>query len=250
MTVGERLKYLRELKEYTQKDVANALGLESAAISKYEYGLREPNMDSLKKLATLFEVSTDYLLGLTPDMFRGENEMVQFKIEPVVEKFNSLKDDFNVKSIVTNDIYLGAVLNELCCTVGRNSFGNVEMYKTVNISNIDNILNNFDNADYPIPQLSFEFDFSNDTIMIIEVDDMTDTALPLNAKERTIAYTYKLSKKYNVLAISMSVDEKENIRLTNSFYMSKKSDKYIPLLLPRTTILSAGEYVEILKRLM
>ena len=36
MRIGERIKYLREAKGLTQKDVATKLGLESAAVSKYE----------------------------------------------------------------------------------------------------------------------------------------------------------------------------------------------------------------------
>ena len=62
MTNGERLKYLREKKGLTQKDVATRLGLEPAAISKYELDMREPNIEALKKLATIFNVSIDYII--------------------------------------------------------------------------------------------------------------------------------------------------------------------------------------------
>lgn len=62
MTLGERLKKLREEKGLTQKQVADKLGLESAAISKYEKDLREPNIESLLKLSDLFEISLDELL--------------------------------------------------------------------------------------------------------------------------------------------------------------------------------------------
>lgn len=54
MTLGEKLKKLREEKGLTQKQVADKLGLESAAISKYEKDLREPNIESLLKLSDLF----------------------------------------------------------------------------------------------------------------------------------------------------------------------------------------------------
>lgn len=68
MTVGERIKFLREMNEFTQKDVADRLGVEPAAISKYELNLREPNVESLKKLSEIFEVSIDYLLGNEVDI--------------------------------------------------------------------------------------------------------------------------------------------------------------------------------------
>lgn len=80
MRIGERIKYLREAKGLTQKDVANKLGLESAAVSKYELNLREPNIETLKKLSEIFEVSTDFLLGLTPDAYIGEKDKETFNL--------------------------------------------------------------------------------------------------------------------------------------------------------------------------
>lgn len=62
MTFGERLKMLREEKRLTQKQVADELGFESATISKYEKDMREPNIESLVKLANLFNISLDELL--------------------------------------------------------------------------------------------------------------------------------------------------------------------------------------------
>lgn len=62
MNLGEKLKIYRERKNLTQKDVAEYLELEPAAISKYESGSREPNIESLKRLSEIFEVSLDELL--------------------------------------------------------------------------------------------------------------------------------------------------------------------------------------------
>ena len=62
MNFGEKLKLYRERKNMTQKEVAEYLELEPAAISKYESGMREPNIESLKKLSEIFEVSLDELL--------------------------------------------------------------------------------------------------------------------------------------------------------------------------------------------
>ena len=61
MTNGERLKFLREKKGLTQKEVATRLGLEPAAVSKYELDMREPNIEAIKKLAN------DHLSGWTID---------------------------------------------------------------------------------------------------------------------------------------------------------------------------------------
>ena len=60
--LGEKIKKYREEKKITQVEVAKALGVKAATISKYEAGTLEPNIESLKKLAQLFEVSVDELL--------------------------------------------------------------------------------------------------------------------------------------------------------------------------------------------
>jgi len=62
MNLGEKLKLYRERMNMTQKEVAEYIEVEPATISKYESGMREPNVESLKRLSDLFEVSLDELL--------------------------------------------------------------------------------------------------------------------------------------------------------------------------------------------
>lgn len=58
-----RLKELRTSKNLFQKEVAEILGIDRTTYSKYENGASEPSHEILLKLAEIFEVSTDYLLG-------------------------------------------------------------------------------------------------------------------------------------------------------------------------------------------
>lgn len=60
--LGENLKRYRENLKMTQAEVAEALGIKSATVSKYESGALEPNIEALKKLAELFDVAIDELL--------------------------------------------------------------------------------------------------------------------------------------------------------------------------------------------
>ena len=60
--LGEKIKKYREEKKITQVEVAEVLGVKPATVSKYEAGTLEPNIESLKKLAELFEISVDELL--------------------------------------------------------------------------------------------------------------------------------------------------------------------------------------------
>lgn len=63
--LGQRLKELREDRKWTQKEVAGMLHLHSVTYLHYEKSQREPPLSVLADMARLFEVSTDYLLGLT-----------------------------------------------------------------------------------------------------------------------------------------------------------------------------------------
>ena len=63
--MGEKLRSLRTEKKLTQKQVADRIGLAISAVSSYESGSRYPSYEALIKLAHIFHVSTDYLLGMT-----------------------------------------------------------------------------------------------------------------------------------------------------------------------------------------
>lgn len=67
--LGEKLKSYRESKKMTQAEVAEALEIKSATVSKYESGILEPNIEALKKLSELFEVTIDELLNDEQDRF-------------------------------------------------------------------------------------------------------------------------------------------------------------------------------------
>lgn len=60
---GTRLKELRKEKGYSQIDIANFFNVSKVTISSWELDKQEPCIEDIKKLATIFQVSTDYLLG-------------------------------------------------------------------------------------------------------------------------------------------------------------------------------------------
>lgn len=65
MKFGDRLKFLREKENMYQSELADKLGLAPSTISMYERGDRDPDTSTLTKIAEIFNVSTDYLLGRT-----------------------------------------------------------------------------------------------------------------------------------------------------------------------------------------
>ena len=62
-----RLKQLRSDKQLRQEQVARLVGVSKGAISAYETDIRQPSYDVLIRLANLYRVSVDYLLGRTDD---------------------------------------------------------------------------------------------------------------------------------------------------------------------------------------
>lgn len=65
--VGKRLRLLRTERELTQEELGKVLGVGKTTISQYESEVRKPDADMLKRIAQFFDVSVDYLLGLTEE---------------------------------------------------------------------------------------------------------------------------------------------------------------------------------------
>lgn len=57
------LKQLRKKNKLNQTELAKGIGVSASAIGMYEQGRREPDHETLLKLANFFQVSTDFLLG-------------------------------------------------------------------------------------------------------------------------------------------------------------------------------------------
>ncbi len=61
---NENLKIAREREKITQKDMAERIGVAKSTYSLYESGSREPNVQTIKKIADILNVTADELLGL------------------------------------------------------------------------------------------------------------------------------------------------------------------------------------------
>jgi len=59
----EMLKELREKRDVSQREIAEALDVTSAAVSAWETGAKKPRFDKLQALADYFGVNPDYLMG-------------------------------------------------------------------------------------------------------------------------------------------------------------------------------------------
>lgn len=62
---GCRLRELREKKKMTQAQVARKCNISKASVCGYENNVKIPSADILRRLCSVYEVSADYILGLT-----------------------------------------------------------------------------------------------------------------------------------------------------------------------------------------
>ncbi|MBQ9118725.1 MAG: helix-turn-helix transcriptional regulator [Lachnospiraceae bacterium] len=85
MNFNTRLKQLRQKHHLTQGDLADILALKPTAISNYESGRNEPSFEKLIALSRYFNVSCDYLLGITDAYFPVSGEVID---KDMVEFFN------------------------------------------------------------------------------------------------------------------------------------------------------------------
>ena len=65
--IGKSLKELRKQHSETQTEMAERLGVTQRTIANWEAGDRNPDLEMLAKISSEYDVTTDYLLGLTDD---------------------------------------------------------------------------------------------------------------------------------------------------------------------------------------
>ncbi|OCB00423.1 helix-turn-helix domain-containing protein [Clostridium beijerinckii] len=65
MLLKDRLKELRLERDLLQKDIAQILNLTTSAYGYYEQGKRVPDSETIKILSNFYNVSSDYLLGMS-----------------------------------------------------------------------------------------------------------------------------------------------------------------------------------------
>lgn len=90
---GQKIKYFREQKRWTQTDLAKKVGIGKTAVANYESGLRSPKQDILFDLAKVFDISINEFF---PETVVKENNITSIysKLEPPRQQnvYNYAKD--------------------------------------------------------------------------------------------------------------------------------------------------------------
>lgn len=101
MTFGQKLKQLREDRDLYQKDLAKLLDCSEKSISSYERNYRKPDMETLKKISNVFDVSIDSLLGITDannntNLVKEDATKYTNKTTELINERSELKELFEV----------------------------------------------------------------------------------------------------------------------------------------------------------
>ena len=96
-SLGDRVRELRERDELTQGELAARIGTSASTLSRIEKGeIESPGSDIVVKLARVFRVSTDFLLGITDYPDRKNYDVGQLGLSPeVARRLNSGEVDMN-----------------------------------------------------------------------------------------------------------------------------------------------------------
>ncbi|WP_240418188.1 helix-turn-helix domain-containing protein [Paenibacillus periandrae] len=94
MKYGHRIADLRDEKHLTQEELALKVGITRSALSHYENNRREPDYETIQRIADFFTVSVDYLMGRSEDLTHTANEhakefvsQLELSDQAVLDKF-------------------------------------------------------------------------------------------------------------------------------------------------------------------
>lgn len=109
MDLCSRLVELRKENGYTRESLANELGISKYTLRNYELGSTEPGHSFLIKIANFFNVSIDYIMGVTNERERTSSYQLKSSEHEHIKKY-SLLDDFGRETV---DIILNRELSRV-----------------------------------------------------------------------------------------------------------------------------------------
>lgn len=107
----ERLRHLRNTRNWTQEDVAKNLGIPKPTYVGYEAGKRKPNPNVIIKITDLYNTNADYILGITDDPTPSNKEN---NLRDIKELLQQGEYTFRGKPVAAEDIGLViSILNRM-----------------------------------------------------------------------------------------------------------------------------------------
>ena len=169
--LGERIAELRKERKISQEELADILCTSRQAVSKWERGESDPDIDRLKDLAAYFNVSIDYLLG-----YDVESNSVEAFIKRLEESAD--KGIFDV------------TIDEIKIMVSRN-INNFHLYSYL----IDYLFSCYSlTREASVADLIIEY--AKKAILLFQIDNKDN--IKLGSLHRAVVYAYSLQNKYDL----------------------------------------------------
>ena len=103
--LGSLIKELRKKHKLTQSELANKIGVTTSSIGMYETEVRQPSYGVLCKIAEVFDVSVDYLLGRTSS-FKIAETKAEYKVDDLDPAYFKISKEAQEQGITADDLRL------------------------------------------------------------------------------------------------------------------------------------------------
>ena len=116
MTVGEKIKYYRNIRGISQEMLGKLSGINSSTIKKYEYGIRNPKPDQLLKITNALGISINLFMDFDIETVSDVLSLL-FKLDEQIDmKFEAEKDENGefIPSTLKLSFQNAAINNKLC----------------------------------------------------------------------------------------------------------------------------------------
>lgn len=90
--VADRIKQLRISSNMTQTELAKKLNITRSSVNAWEMGISTPSTAYIVELSQLFKVSTDYLLGLSNNIFLDVSTLTEREVQMLYELVQYFKE--------------------------------------------------------------------------------------------------------------------------------------------------------------
>lgn len=95
--IAERIKFLREKNGYSQATLSKELGITRSSVNAWEMGISVPSTQYIVELSLLFNVSSDYLLGISSNSYLDTTGLTDEDVQAVYSLINYLRSKNNSK---------------------------------------------------------------------------------------------------------------------------------------------------------
>lgn len=85
--IAEKIRELRKKAGMTQSQLASRLGISASAVGMYEQGRREPDNETMLKLCSIFDTTSDFLLGKSD---KPTKRTLSMEVSDVIDEFTQM----------------------------------------------------------------------------------------------------------------------------------------------------------------